>query len=415
MQLSPMSQFRTLARFLSAVTLTLFLSHNAQSVAAQGLFSPVITVNDEVITQFELEQRTQFLRLLRAPGNPEETAREELINDKLRVQAVRNFGVEITEDDVDAGVAELSSRTDLSPEEFVKALEDGGVAVETLRDFARANVAWRELIRARFLAQARPSDVEIDRALGSFGGGSGVRVLLSEIIIPVTPQTIEQVEGLAAQLSQLQSYDAFSQAASQYSASQTRDNGGRMDWLDLNNLPPGLRPILLALTPGDITDPIALPDAVALFQMRSIQETSVAAPRISTIDYATYFIPGGRSPEALSAAAGIAARIDTCDDLYGVNTGQSADRLERISQKPSEVPRDIAVELAKLDDGDISTALTRSNGQTLVLLMLCGRTAEVNEDASREEVAGALVQQRLTASAQSYLDQLRAEAIIIEK
>ncbi len=118
---------------------------------------------------------------------------------------------------------------------------------------------------------------------------------------------------------------------------------------------------------------------------------------------------------SLGIAAGIASQINTCDDLYGIARDQPADRLERITQAPSEIPRDVAIELAKLDDGEISTTLTRSNGQTLVLLMLCGRTAALNEDASREEVANALVQQRLTASADSYLDQLRADAVIIER
>ena len=58
--------------------------------------------------------------------------------------------------------------------------------------------------------------------------------------------------------------------------------------------------------------------------------------------------------------------------------------------------------------------MTRANGQTLVFLMLCGRTAALNEDASREDVANALLQQRLNAFSQSYIEQLRADALIIE-
>jgi peptidyl-prolyl cis-trans isomerase SurA len=415
MQLTRIFTLRPLSGLLHGACIALCLGFAAGPAAAQGLFSAALTVNDEVITQYELEQRTQFLRLLRAPGNPEDLAREALIDDRLRIQAVKEAGIEVTPEEIDAGIEELSSRTDLSPEEFINALEEGGVSVQTLRDFARANVAWRSLVRERFLAQARPTDAEIDRALGTSGGGSGVRVLLSEIIIPMTPQTLDQVDELAAQITQITSYEAFSEAASQFSAAQTRNNGGRMNWIDLNTLPPGLRPLILGLTPGDVTDPIALPDAVALFQMRGIQETSVPEPQYASIDYATYYIPGGRSAEALGIAAGIASRINTCDDLYGIAKDQPADRLERFTQKPSELPRDVAIELAKLDDGEISTTLTRSSGQTLVLLMLCGRTTTLNEDASREDVANALVQQRLLASAESYLDQLRADAVIIER
>ncbi len=415
MQLTQMPKIQTLMPALCGLALTLAIAPLATAATAQGLFSPVITVNEQVITRFELEQRAGLLQLLRAPGNPEALAREALIEDRLKLQAVKDAGIAITSEDIEAGLDELAGRTNLSTEEFIAAVEQGGVAVQTLRDFAEVNVAWRDLIRARFLAQSRPTDTEIDRAMGSQGGGSGVRVLLSEIIIPVTPQTTEQVDDLAQQIAQVKGYDAFSQAASQYSAAQTRANGGRMNWLDLNTLPPGLRPLILELTPGEVTDPIALPDAVALFQMRGIQESTLAAPKYAEIEYATYYIPGGRTPEALSTAARIAQEVDTCKDLYGLNKGQSPERLQVVTQKPGEIPRDIATELAKLDEYEVSTALTRSGGQTLVFLMLCGRTAQLNQDASREDVANALISQRLTAFAQSYLDQLRADAVIVAK
>ncbi|WP_380992626.1 peptidylprolyl isomerase [Sedimentitalea sp. HM32M-2] len=415
MQLTLMRKLRPHLRRLTGGALGLLLTMLAGSAIAQGLFAPVIMVNDQVITRFELEQRALFLQLLRAPGNPRQLAREALIEDRLKLQAVKAAGMSISPEDVEAGIEELAARTELSAEEFIAALKQSGVALQTLQDFAKVNVAWRDLIRARFLSQARPTEAEIDRALGSAGGGSGIRVLLSEIIIPVTPQTAEQVDALAQEIAQLTSQQAFSQAATQYSAAQTRNSGGRMNWLDLNALPPGLRPVILALSPGEITDPIALPEAVALFQMRGIQESNIAAPRYSAIEYATYAIPGGRSPEALAEAARIGAAVDSCDDLYGIALNQPPERLVRESRKPGEIPRDIATELAKLDENESSTALTRANGQTLLYLMLCGRTAALNEDASRADVANALVSQRLQAFAQSYLDQLQADAVIVEK
>lgn len=415
MQLNFFSQFSSLARRIRpALFAGLAGPILATGAAAQGLFAPVIMVNDQVITRYELEQRIEFLKLLRVPGNPQEMARKALIEDRLKLQAVASFGVEITDEEIESGIEELASRTDLSADEFVKALEQGGVSIETLRDFAKVNVAWRDMIRGLFLRQARPSNAEIDRAIGASGSG-GVRVLLSEIVIPVTPQTIDQVDELAAQISQTKSFGAFSDAASKYSATQTRTNGGRMEWVNLNDLPQGLRPLILALTPGEVTDPIALAEAVALFQMRDIKESAVSAPRYSEIDYALYYLPGGRSPEALATAARLSKEVDNCDDLYGIAKDQPVTQLERLSKKPSEIPRDVAMELAKLDEGEISTSLTRSNGQTLVFLMMCGRTAEGNEDATREDVAQALIQQRLVAYSDSYLDQLRADATIIEK
>ncbi len=415
MQLNLPFRFPSLARRLrSGLVAGLALSTVASLAPAQGLFAPVITVNDQIITRYELEQRAEFLKLLGLPGNPDQQAREALIEDRLKMQAVKSVDLEITPEDIETGIEELSSRTSLSPEEFIKVIEEGGVSVETLRDFAKVNVAWRKLIRGLYLARARPTEAEIDRAIGS-GGSGGVRVLLSEVIIPVTPQTQDQVNELALQISQLRSFGAFSDAAGKYSATQTRSNGGRMDWINLNALPAGLRPLILELAPGEVTDPISLAEAVALFQLRDIRESAVSAPRYSEIDYALYYLPGGRTAEALGNAARIANDIDTCDDLYGIAKDQPQTQLERISQKPSEIPRDVAVELAKLDEGEVSTALTRANGQTLVLLMMCGRTTEGNEEATREEIAQALIQQRLSAYADSFLDQLNADATIIEQ
>lgn len=382
--------------------------------ASQSLFAPAIRVNQEVITQFELEQRELFLEILRFPGNPSEIARDGLIEDRLRQQVIKEAGIVVPPEDIQQGIDQFASQGNLSSEEFIKALESSGVSAETVRDFVAIQLAWRDYVQARYVSQARPSEAEIDRALGQ-GGGGGIRVLLSEVIIPVTPQTVGQVDEVAKQIADLKTYDDFSAAAEQFSASETRNNGGRMNWLPVSNLPPALQPVILGLNPGEITDPIALPNAVALFQMRGIQEIVGGSQRYSSIEYATYFLPGGRSAEALATAAEIGTRIDDCDDLYGIAKGQPASVLDRITAKPSEIPQDISIELAKLDQGEYSTALTRNNGQTLVFLMLCGRTAELAGDASREEVANSLTQQRLRSFAESLIAQLKADAIIIEE
>lgn len=104
--------------------------------------------------------------------------------------------------------------------------------------------------------------------------------------------------------------------------------------------------------------------------------------------------------------------VDTCEDFYGLAQGQDPSVLAVESLPPAEIPSDIALELAKLDPGETSTALTRNNGQTLMVLMLCGRTADLGEGANRETVANALTAQRMTSLVDSYLEQLRADARI---
>jgi len=159
---------------------------------------------------------------------------------------------------------------------------------------------------------------------------------------------------------------------------------------------------------------LPIPDAVALFQLRDIRETSVARKDFAAIEYAAYYIAGGRAPEALGRARAIRAQVDRCDDLYGIAKGQPESMLDRGSLPPSEIPPDIALELAKLDPGEVSTALTRADGDTLVFLMLCGRTPVLPEDQEidREAVSAQLRNQRLSAFSDALLEELRAEATI---
>ncbi|EAP84360.1 peptidylprolyl isomerase [Sulfitobacter sp. SBS6] len=386
----------------------------AAPVSAQNLFAPVAKVNESVVTEFEVQQRQRFLEVLNAPGATREGALTSLIDERLRNEAVAEAGIELTPQGIEDSLAEFASRADLSTEEFTQALGQSGVSRETFRDFVVNSVGWRELVRARYASRVQITDAEINRALGETQG-SGVRVLVSEIIIPAPPQQAARVNALAEQISQSKSTAEFSNYASRYSATASRGRGGRLPWQNLTDLPPSLQPLILNLAPGEVTDPLPIPNAVALFQLRDIEETSVAAPTYSEIEYAAYYIPGGRTEPALAQAAQIRGRIDTCDDLYGIAKGQPAEVLERVKKAPSDIPQDVAIELSKLDTGEVSTTLTRANGQTLMLLMMCGRTAAANASASREDVTNALRQERLTGYAEQLLEQLRADARIVRK
>lgn len=408
------SFIRSMSKTAAALSLTLALSSTAAPLAAQGLFSPAVTVDSAVITHYELKQRALFMGVLRTPGDPEVMARKELIKDRLKLAELAKVGISPSEEAITAGMTELAGRANLSLNEFLTVLRQSGIDPETVRDFTKVGIGWREYVGSRFLSRARPTDLEIDRAMGQ-GGSGGVQVLLSELIVPINEQNAAQVQQLTDQVGELTTYAAFSSAATQYSASDSRNNGGRLPWMNLTKLPPQLQPVVLALEPGEITEPLPLQGAVAMFQMRGVREATGSRQTYSAIDYATYFIPGGRSPEALAQGQKIANSLDSCDDLYGVAKDQDPSVLERLSLLPSEIPQDIAIELAKLDPNETTLTLTRNQGQTLVLLMLCGRTAELGEGESRETIANALTQQRLTSLADSFIEQLRADALIVEK
>ncbi|AKO96571.1 Parvulin-like peptidyl-prolyl isomerase [Marinovum algicola DG 898] len=400
--------FRTAAAALLIAPLT------PLPVPAQGLFSPAIKVDEMVITNYEINQRMAFLEVLRAPGNPRDLAREQLIEDRLKLREAEALGITVSPEQIAAGMEEFAGRANLTADQLIAELSGLGVSAETFRDFVRAGVAWREVVRARFAGSAQVSEAEIDRALNAAGGGSSVRVLLAEIIMPAPPAEAEAVMARAQRIARTTSEAEFAAAARQYSATATARSGGKLPWQQIEDLPPVLRPLVLELSPGEVTDPLAIPNAVALFQLRALEETEYAPPSYSAVEYAAYYMAGGRSEQTLAQAAGITARIDTCDDLYGVAKGQPEEVLDRSTLPPDQIPDDIAIELAKLDPGETSTALTRAGGETLVLLMLCGRSPAVEEAPDREAVTTGLRNRRVGTLSESFLEQLRADARIVE-
>ena len=380
-------------------------------MAATAQFSPAIQVGNKVITGFELDQRRRMLELFRTPGDLNELAREQLIEDRLKQEALDRAGLSINAETLQTELDAFAARANLDYAQFITLLGQNGVEEQTLREFVRIGVSWRDYIRARYGSQAQISEAEIDRALGS-SGASGIEVLLSEIIIPAPPPRAAQANAIANQISQTTSTATFEAAARQYSALPSRANGGRLGWLPISNYPPQLHSLVLGLSVGEVTAPIQIPNGVALFQMRGLRETAVARPTPTAIDYAAFYLPGGRSQAGLQAAQAMKNRVDTCDDLYGEAQGLPAEVLDRDSLAPSEIPQDVALELARLDPGEVSYNLTRSNGETLVFLMLCNRTTAGTDGVDREAVRNQLRSQRLAGFASALLADLRAATVI---
>lgn len=401
---------RPLLTRLASIALCMGLSAPGQ-VQAQSPFAAAMTVNGKTVTYYEIEQRIRFLEVLRAPGDLREQALQALEDERLQQAAADRFGLTLSEEQIADGMAEFAKRANLDTEGFVKAIAQDGVSRETFRDFVAAGLAWRIIVQGRFGARAQVSEAEVDRALTLLTGRGGARVLLAEIILPArTPEEREASQDLAEDLAeQITTTGAFAEAARRFSVSGSAERGGRMPWVPLTNLPPALVPALLTLAPGEVSDPVPIPNAIALFQVRSLEELDIVAPDVVALEFATLVVGAGRQGDSARSAMQIAERADTCDDLYGIVKKDQLDGLAREVLPVREVPSDIALELAQLDPNE--TSMTARADGTTRLVMLCGRTTELAE-GRREEVRASLINQRLKSYAEGYLEDLRADAII---
>ncbi len=387
--------------------------------AAQAQSSPfqaAITVNNVGITYYEIGQRARMLQVLGTLGDVEKQARDALIDDRVQHQAAKTLGVSVTNEELQAGMEEFASRANLNAEQLLAEFAKAGVDPETFTDFVRAGLEWRHVIVQKFQSKAFISEAELNTALALGATSLGASVLMSELVIPLAPGQETQAQELADDLSKrLKTAAEFEDAVLTYSAAPSRADGGKIDWIPIGNLPPEIGTLFLTRGVGAITPPVKLPNAVAIFLLRGLRDARTAGSKTVGYEYATFQIAGGRSEAALKQAAEISASVDTCKDLAAKVRKLPENLFSQQTLPIAKVPRDIALELARLDNNEISTNLTSGpQGENLVLLMLCQRTTALTS-GNREEVRTALFNQRMEAFGTGYLQELRSDAVILNK
>ncbi len=397
-------------RFVTALAFVGQMFWGGAVTAQDNLFAPRVEVSGRAITEYEVLQRAMFIKVLGGSGDPEAEAEKALIEDKLKLIEAERLGIKVTSEQVLAGMGEFAGRANLSTDAFVKAIGQGGVAPETFRDFVAAGILWREVVRATFAGTVSVSEIEIDRAIEGRTRTIGLRVLLSELVLPVAAEAERaDVTARAMELrTQISGEGAFSAAVGRYSAAPTAGRGGRLDWLSLTNLPPVLAKFVLALEPGQVSDPVQVQNAVVLFLLREIAQDPAVAPTPYETEYAQFLIPDDQA-----YVAKVRANSDRCTDLYAFAKGKP-EAVLTVEKKPAtDIPQDIAIELAQLDPGESSTALTR--GSNRMFLMLCSRTPLAEVPVSRDEIRSALLNGKLNGLAEQLLEGLRAAAVIKEQ
>ena len=379
------------------------------SAAAENLFSTAIKVNDASVTVYELKQRARFLKLLNVPGDADRLAKEQLIDDRLKFGAAKSLGLKVSDEEIKIGMEEFAARAKIDLKTFVQQIEAQGVSEATFRDFVKSGLLWRGVVQTRFGGQSQVPEAQLERSVNLEGSGGGIRVLLSEIILQVVPGQEEKTQKLADELSQITSFKTFEDAARRYSVAPTSAAGGQIKWQSLEKLPAIIQPLIFGLAPGDVTDPLPIPNGLALFQLRAIEEIGYKPKKNAIIDYLTYRFP--TSDTAMQAQ--LETEINLCDDLYALEQSNPSYALDRASSALNKIDAEIRAIVARLDSLEKHV---QSFGDQSLFVMVCGRNALAQgSEADLEKIRFGLRNKRLAGYAEGYLENLRQDARIVEK
>jgi len=126
-----------------------------------------LIVNGEPITVYDIEQRSKLTQLSTRKQPARQDVINELIDDKLKLQIGKRYGLEVGASEVDNTFANIGRRMRQSPEEFAKSLERAGVNPNTLKARLQADIAWNQIVRGKFAARLQVGEKDILNALGS--------------------------------------------------------------------------------------------------------------------------------------------------------------------------------------------------------------------------------------------------------
>jgi peptidyl-prolyl cis-trans isomerase SurA len=152
---------------LLAAALFVLCGFGAGFALAQEVSIKVL-VNDDPISDYDIDQRERFLAITtRTQPSPElkKKATDLLIDERLQIQAGRSLGATADEADVDKVLSDMAAKNNLDVNGLTTALGRAGVNIKTLKDRIRAQLVWQDVVRRKFRHQVNVGDVDVDRAL----------------------------------------------------------------------------------------------------------------------------------------------------------------------------------------------------------------------------------------------------------
>jgi len=250
----------------------------AQPAMAQQEGRIALIVNGEAITTPQIDARIK-LGLLSAGGaaTPAQIealrpqAIDALIDESLRLQEARRAGITVSDEEIEAGIAQIASNNNLQAQQLLQILRRANVPSYTLYDQVAAMLAWRKFMQERIAPQTTILDQEIATRRQQYIDSVGEEeLLLSEIFLPiVAPDRRDEAVLAGEELHRLLENGApFAALAQQYSQAPSAENQGDRGWTQSEALSPQSWERLKSLEIGQYSAPLIDADAVRLFLLR---------------------------------------------------------------------------------------------------------------------------------------------------
>ena len=410
----------------SATALNLPENPTVFGVGMPSVVKATAIINGEVITQTDVDQRVALLAIANGGEiKPEEVERlrtqvlRNLIDETLQIQAARQEDIKIKPEDIDRTVARVAANVKQTPEQMAEYLRIRGSSIRSIRRQIEGETAWNRLQRAKIESQVSVGDDEVKSIIDRMNASKGTQEYrVGEIFLSANSSNQAQVLANAEKvLEQLRGGASFVGYARQFSEASTAAVGGDLGWVRPGQLPEALSSVLVTLSAGQISAPIAVSGGYSIIAVQDTRKILTADPRnaVLSLKQVSIAFPKGTSKELaepiVARFASAAQNIGGCGGVDRIATEFNAEVVQSDQVKLRELPPALQEMMTPMQVGQ-ATRPFGSLDDGVRILVMCGRDEVDSTAPSYDQVYAQLNEERVNLRARRYLRDLRRDAVI---
>ncbi len=409
-------------RLLAGLTLALVLA--VPPIAAAQEQRIVAVVNDDVVSNFDVDSRIALMMMGAGPADtPETRARmraqvlRQLIDERIQTQEARRLGLSLPRAELDKILRSIEQANNLPQGGLERALRQGGVPLVALERQIEASQSWQRVVNARLRPTVEIGRDEIDDVLRRYQTGEAVQEFqLSEIFLAVDQpdQEGEVRERMEDIIAQLRRGVPFAMLAQQYSQSASAGDMGDIGWVERDTLDPEVAPAVAGAQQGQLIGPVRVAAGFYLYALRAARTIAPPKPDDARVDIAQLVFPAANPTERESAKALAEMVRDTvqgCADLDRVASEARIPEPQRIADlRVGDLTPDMRARIKDLGVGESTEVFNTDRGEAVA--MVCVRTEAQSNMPTETDVEDNLARQRLENAARRYLRDLRRVAVV---
>ena len=269
---------KLLSKKLFIIVVSLALCAPSSAFAQTLIDKILVIVNDDVITENDLEKRIARAQLTNEAASIDQNLRDRIlknmVEELVQVQSAKRIGVQVSEKEVDQLVKRFLNQRNTTAEEFTTKLKAVGLTIEDLRESMKTRSMLAKLIRSDAVRSIKVSDEEVDTFAKAYNIQANKPEYDVSFLLIESSDNVEQQEDLLKSVrsakEQTQSSD-LSQLSGVLANIQIDSSKKDLGFNPPENLPSIFASTLAKMASGDISEPIKTSKGIYVLKLNSIR------------------------------------------------------------------------------------------------------------------------------------------------